>query len=124
MSYINDASEGEKGNDGDFIRSVMGMGKEALKLLYRLNTDEITLDQFVEGMASLNAADLLSEYWAYDKGDERAFDVARQILWLISSLESDAYNQFELYGITAFHEDFRELRDYLLTLEKYCGIKL
>lgn len=110
--------------ENDFIRTVAGLGKEALKLLYRLNTDEITLDQFVEGMASLNAADLLAEYWAYDEGDERAFDVARQILWLISSLESDAYNQFELYGITAFHEDFRELRDYLLTLEKYCGIKL
>ena len=124
MGYVNDASEGERGNDNDFIRSVMGMGKEALKLLYRLNTDEITLDQFVEGMASLNAADLLAEYWAYDEGDDRVFDTARQILWLISSLQSDAYNQFELYGITAFHEDFRELRDYLLTLEKYCGIKL
>jgi len=115
-------SKGKHGND--FIRNVMRIGKKALKLLYRLNTDEITLDEFVEGLTSLNAADMLAEYWEYDEGEGYALDVGRQILWLISSLEKDAFHQFERYGITAFYEDFRELRDYLLSLEKHCGMKL
>lgn len=124
MADVKGIPESNEKYEGGFLQEVVRIGKGALRLLYRLNTDEITLDEFVEGLIKLNASDVLTKYWAYDEGDSYVLDLGRQILWLINSLERDCYYQFERYGITAFHEDFRELRDYLLALEKHCRIKI
>jgi len=69
MTDAKGVAESKGKYDDDFIRSVMSIGKKALKLLYRLNTDEITLDEFVEGLTSLNATDMLAKYWEYDEGE-------------------------------------------------------
>lgn len=62
MSKVNDVNSGEgKYRDG-FVRAPIRLGKEALKLLYWLNTDEITLDKFVDSLAALNATDMSAKY--------------------------------------------------------------